>query len=198
MLIIPKRSYHKTTNSYHRFKKHKNLIKDYQYKKPNNVWVSDITYLGNRENPTYLSLITDAYSKKIVGFDVSDSLATASCLNALKMALKKENPKNLIHHSDRGLQYCSDDYQKLLKKHKIRCSMTQESDPYQNAIAERINGILKQEYDIDKFNVDLNTRKILVKQTVKVYNELRPHLSNHFLTPMQMQPTKKEIKYQNT
>ncbi|MGX9986963.1 IS3 family transposase, partial [Soonwooa purpurea] len=166
--------------------KHKNLIKDYQYKKPNNVWVSDITYLGNRENPAYLSLITDAYSKKIVGFDVSDSLATASCLNALKMALKKENPKSLIHHSDRGLQYCSDDYQKLLKKHKIRCSMTQESDPYENAIAERINGILKQEYDIDKFNVDLNTRKILVKQTVKVYNELRPHLSNYYLTPMQM------------
>ena len=84
------------------------------------------------------------------------------------MALKKENPKSLIHHSDRGLQYCSDDYQKLLKKHKIRCSMTQESDPYENAIAERINGILKQEYDIDKFNVDLNTRKILVKQTVEI------------------------------
>lgn len=101
LLIIPKRSYHKTTNSYHRFKKHKNLIKDYQYKKPNNVWVSDITYLGNRENPAYLSLITDAYSKKIVGYDVSDSLATASCLNALKMALKKESTKNLIHHSDR-------------------------------------------------------------------------------------------------
>ena len=186
LLIIPKRSYHKTTNSYHRFKKHKNLIKDYQYKKPNNVWVSDITYLGNRENPAYLSLITDAYSKKIVGFDVSNSLATESCLKALKMALKKENTKNLIHHSDRGLQYCSDDYQKLLKKHKIRCSMTQESDPYENAIAERINGILKQEYDIDKFNVDLNTRKILVKQTVEVYNELRPHLSNYYLTPMQM------------
>ena len=186
LLIIPKKSYHKTTNSYHRFKKHKNLIKDYQYKKPNNVWVSDITYLGNRENPAYLSLITDAYSKKIVGFDVSNSLATESCLKALKMALKKENTKNLIHHSDRGLQYCSDDYQKLLKKHKIRCSMTQESDPYENAIAERINGILKQEYDIDKFNVDLNTRKILVKQTVEVYNELRPHLSNYYLTPMQM------------
>ena len=93
LLIIPKRRYHKTTNSYHRFEKDKNLIKDYQYKKPNNVWVSDITYLGNRENPSYLSLITDAYSKKIVGFDVSDSLATASCLNALKMALKKRKPE---------------------------------------------------------------------------------------------------------
>src|SRR5690554_6333862 len=82
LLIIPKRNYHKPTNSYHHFKKHKNLIKDYQCKKPNNIWVSDITYLGNRENPAYLSLITDAYSKKIVGFDVTDSLATASCLNA--------------------------------------------------------------------------------------------------------------------
>lgn len=186
LLIIPRRSYHITTNSYHRFKKHKNLIKEYEYRKPNNVWVSDITYLGNRENPSYLSLITDAYSKKIVGYDVSDSLATESCLNALKMALKKENTKELIHHSDRGLQYCSDVYQKLLNKHKIRCSMTQESDPYENAIAERINGILKQEYNIDKFNVDLSTRKILVKQAIKVYNELRPHLSNHYLTPLQM------------
>ena len=186
LLIIPKRCYHKTTNSYHRFKKHKNLIKEYSIRKPNNVWVSDITYLGNRENPAYLSLITDAYSKKIVGYDVSDSLATESSLKALKMALKNEKIKELIHHSDRGLQYCSDDYQKLLNKNKIRCSMTQESDPYENAIAERINGILKQEYDIDKFNVDLKTRKILVKQAVKVYNELRPHLSNHYLTPVQM------------
>ena len=186
LLIIPKRYYHKTTNSYHRFKKHKNLIKEYSIRKPNNVWVSDITYLGNRENPAYLSLITDAYSKKIVGYDVSDSLATESSLKALKMALKNEKIKELIHHSDRGLQYCSDDYQKLLNKNKIRCSMTQESDPYENAIAERINGILKQEYDIDKFNVDLKTRKILVKQAVKVYNELRPHLSNHYLTPVQM------------
>lgn len=193
LLVIPKRSYHKTTNSYHRFKKHRNLIKEYQYRKPNHVWVSDITYLGNRKNPAYLSLITDAYSKKIVGYDVSDSLATESCLRALKMALRKENKEELIHHSDRGLQYCSDDYQKLLNKHKIRCSMTQESDPYENAIVERINGILKQEYNIDKFNIDLNTRKILVKQAVKVYNELRPHLSNHYLTPIQMHQQQKLI-----
>lgn len=116
------------------------------------------TYLGNRENLSYLSLITaDAYSKKIVGYDVSDSLATESCLNALK----KENNKELIHQSDRELQYCSGDYQKLLKKHKIHCSMTQESDPYENAIAERINGILKQEYDSDKFNVDLIIERLL-------------------------------------
>src|SRR5690554_8186705 len=124
---------------------------------------------------------------------LSDSLATASCLNALKMALKKENTKNLIHHSDRGLQYCSDDYQKLLKKYKIRCSMTQESDSYENAIAERINGILKQEYDIDKFNVDLNTRKIFVKKTVKGYYELIMQLSNHYLTQIQIHQTQ-ELK----
>lgn len=186
LLVTPKRSYHKTTNSYHRFNKHKNLIKDYQVRKPNHLWVSDITYLGNRENPCYLSLITDAYSKKIVGYDVSDSLATASSLNALKQAIKKEKIEELIHHSDRGLQYCSDDYQKMLAKHGIKCSMTQESDPYENAIAERINGILKQEYDIDKFNVDLNTRKKLVDNIVKIYNEKRPHYSNHYLTPNQM------------
>lgn len=191
LLVLPKRSYHKTTNSYHRFKKHKNLIKEYSCRKPNNLWVSDITYLGNREKPSYLSLVTDAYSKKIVGYHVSDSLATQSSLKALKMAVKKEKPKNLIHHSDRGLQYCSDDYQKLLLKNKIRCSMTQESDPYENAIAERINGILKQEYDIDKFNVDLITRKILVKQAIMLYNEFRPHLSNHYLTPVKMHNQKR-------
>lgn len=193
LLVMPKRSYHKTTNSYHRFKKHKNLIKEYNIRKPNDVWVSDITYLGNRENPSYLSLITDAYSKKIVGFDVSDSLATESSLKALKIALRKEKPSKLILHSDRGLQYCSDEYQKMLNKNKVLCSMTQESDPYENAIAERINGILKQEYDIDKFNVDLNTRKVLVKQAIKVYNELRPHLSNHYLTPVKMHQQKELI-----
>ena len=166
---------------------------EYNIRKPNDVWVSDITYLGNRENPSYLSLITDAYSKKIVGFDVSDSLKAESSLKALKTALRKEKPSKLIHHSDRGLQYCSDEYQKLLNKNKVLCSMTQESDPYENAIAERINGILKQEYDIDKFNVDLKTRKILVKQAIKVYNELRPHLSNHYLTPVKMHQQKELI-----
>jgi len=120
--------------------------------------------LGNRENTSYLGLITDVYSKKIV---IKILWQQKSCLNALKMTLKKEN----THHSDRGLQYCSDDYQKLLKKYKIPYSMTQESDPYENAIAERINEILKQEYVIDKFNVDLNTRKTLVKQAVNVYNQ---------------------------
>jgi putative transposase len=116
LLIAPKRSYHITTNSHHRFRKHKNLILDYQINKPNQVWVADITYIGNRANPSYLSLITDAYSKKIVGHHVADNLNTESSLIALKKALKnrKVNLESLIHHSDRGLQYCSNEYQKLL------------------------------------------------------------------------------------
>ena len=188
LLIIPKRSYHITTNSHHRFRKHKNLILDYQINKPNQVWVADITYIGSRSNPTYLSLITDAYSKKIVGHHVADNLNTESSLLALKNALKnkKVNLGSLIHHSDRGLQYCSNEYQKLLEKNNIKCSMTQNSDPYENAVAERINGILKQEFDIDKYNVETKLRRKIVNESIEIYNEIRPHFSNHYLTPNQM------------
>jgi transposase InsO family protein len=107
--------------------------------------MSDITYIGRRDKPCYLSLITDAYYKHFIGYYVADNMNTASSLEALKMAIKyrKSRHQTLIHHSDRGIQYCSDDYQKLLKKTQIQCIMTQNSDPYENAIAERINGILK-------------------------------------------------------
>jgi len=188
LLIVPKRSYHLTTNSHHRFRKHKNLILDYQITKPNQVWVADITYIGNRANPSYLSLITDAYSKKIVGHHVADNLNTESSLIALKKALKnkKVSLKSLIHHSDRGLQYCSNEYQKILQKNNIACSMTQNSDPYENAVAERINGILKQEFDIDKYNMETKWRRKLVDESIDIYNEIRPHFSNHYLTPNQM------------
>lgn len=188
LLIVPKRSYHVTTNSHHRFRKHKNMILDYQITKPNQVWVADITYIGNRQNPSYLSLITDAYSKKIVGHHVADNLNTESSLIALRKALKnkKVNLESLIHHSDRGLQYCSNEYQKLLEKHHINCSMTQNSDPYENAVAERINGILKQEFDIDKYDVETKLRRQIVNESIEIYNEIRPHFSNHYLTPNQM------------
>ena len=188
LLIVPKRSYHITTNSHHRFRKHKNLILDYQINKPNQVWVADITYIGSRSNPTYLSLITDAYSKKIVSHHVADNLNTDSSLIALKNALKnkKVNLESLIHHSDRGLQYCSNEYQKLLEKNNIKCSMTQNSDPYENAVAERINGILKQEFDIDKYNVETKLRRQIVNESIEIYNQIRPHFSNHYLTPNQM------------
>lgn len=188
LLIEPRKSYHITTNSHHRFRKHKNLLLDYQITKPNQVWVADITYIGNRKNPSYLSLITDAYSKKIMGHFVADNLNTQSSIIALKRALKKHKGmrESLIHRSDRGLQYCSNEYQKLLQKHQLKCSMTQNSDPYENAIAERVNGILKHEFDIDKHDINNNLRKKIVNESIEIYNDLRPHFSNHYLTPNQM------------
>ena len=195
LLILPKRSYHITTNSHHRFRKYKNQLLDLKITKPEQVWVSDITYIGKREKPCYLSLITDAYSKKIVGYNVSDNLNTESSLVALRLAIKQRKNKEmpLIHHSDRGLQYCSNEYQKILNKNEIQPSMTQNSDPYENAVAERINGILKQEFYIDKYNKDLPIMKQIIKETVDIYNEKRPHLSNHMLTPNQMHQQNKLI-----
>lgn len=188
LLIQPKRSYHMTTDSHHRFRKHENLILDLNINRPEQVWVSDITYIGKRDNPCYLSLITDAYSKKIMGYYVSDNLNTQSSVIALKMALKQRVDLNLplIHHSDRGIQYCSNEYQKELIKNKVLCSMTQNSDPYENAVAERINGILKQEFMIDKYNQGIKITKQIVKESITIYNELRPHYSNYMLTPNQM------------
>ena len=188
MLIKPKRSYHITTNSHHRFRKHKNLIEELNIERPEQVWVADITYVGNRRNPMYLSLITDAYSKMIVGYYVSNTLAVESSIKALKQATRNRRyPKQtLIHHSDRGLQYCSNQYQKILDRNDIRCSMTESYDPYQNAVAERINGILKQEFLINTDTISLKMMKTIVKQSVAVYNTKRPHLSCQMLTPIQM------------
>jgi putative transposase len=185
LLIKPKRSYHVTTWSHHRFRKHPNLIKELDITKPEQVWVSDITYIGKRDKPCYLSLITDAYSKKIMGYDVSGSLSTQGCINALKMAHKNRIFKtdSLIHHSDRGIQYCSDEYQHLIKKCNLKCSMTQNSDPYENAVAERINGILKQEFMVDTYHLELPLMKKLVADVINKYNQIRPHWSNYMLTP---------------
>lgn len=195
LLIIPKRSYHTTTMSHHRFRKHPNLTKELIINRPNQVWVSDITYIGKREKPCYLSLITDAYSKKIVGFEVSNTMCTKEMVKALKMALKQRKTKeSLIHHSDRGIQYCCDEYQYYLTKHQIKCSMTENSDPYENAIAERINGILKQEFMIDTYHLDLHLMKKLVAESIMIYNNDRPHWSNHMLTPNQMHQ-KDNVKY---
>jgi transposase InsO family protein len=188
MLIKTKRSYHITTNSHHRFRKHKNLIEHLEIIRPEQVWVADITYVGNRQNPMYLALITDAYSKKIKGYNVSNTLETKGSIQALKMAIKNREYSNeeLIHHSDRGLQYCSNEYQKMINNKFIKCSMTESYDPYQNAVAERINGILKQEFLLNTQNIDLKTMKKLVKQSINIYNQFRPHWSCNMLTPNQM------------
>lgn len=196
MSIIPKRQYHITTDSHHRFRKHKNLIEDLAVKRPEQVWVSDITYIGTRKNPMYLALVTDAYSKKIMGYDVSNSLDTSGALRALKTALKERiYKKPLIHHSDRGLQYCSFEYQGVLSDKDVKTSMTEQYDPYQNAVAERINGIIKHEFlnGIKVQNIELMEK--IVNQSIQIYNEERPHLSCHFYTPNQMhQQSKIKIK----
>lgn len=188
LLIQPKRSYHITTNSHHRFRKHKNHILELEINRPEQVWVSNITYIGKREKPCYLSIITDAYSKKIMGYNVADNMNVQSSVVALKMAVNQRKNKviPLIHHSDRGLQYCANNYQSILNKNGILPSMTQNSDPYENAVAERINGILKQEFMIDKYNLDLSFMKQIVKESITIYNTQRPHYSNYMLTPEKM------------
>lgn len=191
--IVPKRQYHITTDSHHRFRKHKNLIEGMAIERPEQVWVSDITYIGNRQNPLYLALVTDAYSKKIMGFDVSKSLHASGAINALKKAIKHRRyaETKLIHHSDRGLQYCCDDYQKLLAKSRIRCSMTESYDPYQNAIAERVNGILKQEFIQGILINDQSLMQKLIKQSIAIYNHERPHWSCWMNTPETMHKQEK-------
>ena len=188
MLIKPKRSYRITTDSHHRFRKHKNLVESLTPVRPEQIWASDITYISNRGNHRYLALVTDTYSKKIVGYDLSASLGADGAIRALKMGLKQRSYKEqkLIHHSDRGFQYCCDGYQEILTKKKVTCSMTESYDPYANAVAERVNGILKQEFQLEDHNVGLPVMKDLVSNSVEIYNQKRPHYSCHMKTPEQM------------
>jgi putative transposase len=187
MLVAPKRAYHKTTLSHHRFYKHPNLLKpgpgQVIPQAPEQVWVSDITYLPTREETTYLSLVTDAYSRKIVGYHLDTHMQTVAVGKALKMALRRRSGKQpLIHHSDRGIQYCSAEYQALHEKHGITCSMTDGYDCYQNALAERVNGILKAEFLIHRPQ-NLEQARQMVKESIRIYNEKRPHLSLKYKTP---------------
>lgn len=186
LLILPKRSYIKTTNSKHWMKKYPNLLGKTQIHRPEQVWVSDITYIKTDHGYRYLSLVTDAYSKKIMGYQLSPNLSVDGPLKALLMALKARKFKSdLIHHSDRGLQYCSAEYIKCLSDNHISVSMTQNGDPYENAIAERVNGILKYEFLlVDGFKDELIASKTIA-QSIDIYNNERPHLSWRMLTPQQ-------------
>jgi putative transposase len=187
MLVYKKRSFVKTTDSNHPFHKYKNMIKDLYVTGINQVWVSDITYIRLVKGHCYLALITDVYSRKIVGFDVSDSLELAGCLRALKMALKTLPRKHkLIHHSDRGSQYCSYAYTDELKEHKVRISMTEENHCYENAMAERVNGILKDEFYLDQCFDCLDFAAFACKNAIKLYNTKRLHLSLNYRTPEQV------------
>jgi transposase InsO family protein len=184
LLVKRKRNYKRTTNSQHRFKKYKNIVRDAVLARPNQAWASDITYLRLRKGFCYLSLITDMYSRKIVGFHVHHSLCIDGTLKALQRALQqrtKESP--LIHHSDRGLQYCAMDYISLLKENNVQISMTEDCHVYENALAERVNGILKSEFYLDETLQDIQTARRMVNQVIDVYNNKRLHNSLGNKTP---------------
>ncbi|MGC1099075.1 IS3 family transposase [Pantoea agglomerans] len=187
LLVRPARAYHKTTHSHHRFYKHPNLLKagpaQTLISGPEQVWVADITWLPVRSGTAYVSLVTDAFSRKIVGYHVHESLHTGHVVKALKMALRSRRSRTpLIHHSDRGIQYCSALYQSVHEKHGLTCSMTDGYDCYQNALAERDNGILKNELLLTR-PADLEQAMKMVAESVKIYNGQRPHLSLKYKTP---------------
>ena len=188
MLIRTRRRYVRTTYSNHWLRKYPNLIIDFTPSKPNELWVSDITYWKIGEKPLFLHLITDAFSRKIVGFQLSETLHGSETAKALKMAWKEQkgalhNDSQLIHHSDRGSQYCAYLYVNLLKKKQIQISMTQNGNPLENAIAERVNGILKDEYLLNYQCDDIQQAREKLGMAVWLYNNERPHSSIGNLTP---------------
>ncbi len=180
----PKR-FKQTTDSSHKFTKHPNLIKEMEITKANQVWVSDITYIQlSKGKFAYLSIVTDLYSRKILGYAIHPTLEAEGPIKALKMALKYAKPEaGLIHHSDQGVQYCCKSYALLLKKHGIIASMTGAGSCYDNAVAERVNGILKHEFGLGASFQDIETAKLLADDSISIYNNERPHLSLNYQTP---------------
>lgn len=195
-LLVRKRKRRKpiTTDSFHRYKKYKNLIKIFIPVASNQLWVSDITYITLKNSFSYLSLITDAYSRKIVGFNLSKSLDASGSIQALKMALKNHPQKqNLIHHSDRGVQYCCNAYVHILKSKKIKISMTENGDPLENAIAERVNGILKDEL-LEATYTSFSEAQDGVAKAISIYNHLRPHSSISYKTPSELHENNETVE----
>lgn len=193
MLIQPRKSYIKTTWSKHWLHKYPNLIKGIQLTAPEQLWVSDITYLKTRQENCYLSLVTDAYSRKIMGYHVSNDMKAESVGMALQMALNSKLYNTAtIHHSDRGLQYCSQPYQQIINENGLICSMTDGYDCYQNALAERINGILKEEF-LFPLTENINQLRTMVKQSIDIYNRKRPHLALEMNVPEQVHKIKKSL-----
>lgn len=168
-------------------RKYSNLIKDLRVNEPELLWVSDITYVRTAGGFAYLSLITDAYSRKIVGYSASKDLTTEGCLKALQAALLNRcyPDKALIHHSDRGSQYCCKDYVDLLTANNIAISMTNKGDPYENAIAERLNGIIKSEFNLYSNQFGFDDTCTRIQKSIAAYNAIRPHSSCDYLTPLE-------------
>ncbi|TKT85308.1 IS3 family transposase [Dyadobacter frigoris] len=188
LLIRRRRRIVKTTDSHHWLKKYPNLIKGLVVTGSNQLWVSDLTYIRTLEGFSYLSLITDAFSRKIVGHALYHTLEAVGCINALKMAiegLKRDSPYFLIHHSDRGIQYCSAEYVSLLEGENIAISMTQSGSPYDNALAERVNGIIKNEFFPKRVYQNHKEGSKAILRIIQIYNSKRPHASVDYLTPEQ-------------
>ena len=175
-----------TTNSRHWMKKYSNLVKDLKISRPEQLWVSDITYIRMVSQWGYLSLITDACSRKIMGWSFRSDMEAQGCIDALEMAFKNRiYNEPLIHHSDRGSQYCSKNYVGVLIKNNVAISMTENGDPYENALAERMNGIIKAEFNLYNSQVGFEQTKLLIQKSINAYNQLRPHGSCDNLTPDQ-------------
>ena len=173
-----------TTWSKHHYRKYPNIVKGFIPDTSNLLWVSDITYIHIGNGFGYLSLITDVYSHKIVGFYLHKTLEAKRPLQALKMAMSAtKDVSQLIHHSDRGVQYCCDDYVKLLKDNYIKISMTENGDPRDNAVAERVNGILKIEL-LEKNYSNFREAQQAIAVAISTYNFLRPHNSINNLKPV--------------
>jgi putative transposase len=184
MLIRPKRKYTKTTDSDHDLEKHPNLVTSWKVDGPEKLWVSDLTYIRVRDRWCYVIFITDAYSHKIMGYQVDDNMKATMCLKALEMAIaNRTNHGTLIHHSDRGVQYCSKLYVDRLKKAELNISMTQNGDPLENCVAERVNGIFKGIYNMDRVFDSLEQAQQAIAGMVHSYNNVRPHSSCDMLTP---------------
>jgi transposase InsO family protein len=186
-----------TTDSKHWMRKYSNLVKTLVIDRPEQLWVSDITYIRLKNEWGYLSMITDAFSRRIMGIAFRSDMLAQGCIDALQMALSNRvyPHHQLIHHSDRGSQYCCKDYIDVLNKHNIAISMTQSGDPYENALAERMNGIIKTEFNLHSSSLNFEQTCQIILKSVDAYNTLRPHSSCDYLTPsqahMKNQPLKK-------
>lgn len=184
LLVKPLKRRTYTTDSYHRFRTYKNLLKKVVPSGPNQAWAADITYLRHREGFSYLFLLTDVSSRKIVGYSLSKSLAAEGALKALRMARKQQNLSDkIIHHSDRGIQYCCDAYVAELKKHNMLISMTEINHCYENSLAERVNGTLKNELLLGGVFKNHKQAVMATKQTIEIYNNERWHASLDYDTP---------------
>lgn len=185
LLIKPRRTYTQTTMSKHWLRKYPNLIKGLVVTAPEQVWVSDITYIKSDEGNCFLNMITDQYSRKIVGYAIAANMDTTSMIKAYEMALKNRKNKDypLIHHTDRGLQYCSQEYVRLSNENGVSISMTENGDPYENALAERMNRTLKEEFGLGRLLPSKQKAFRLTQEAVNIYNDYRPHWALKLKTP---------------